>query len=260
MMKTHRTTYTLVVLFFASLLVLWGLEYAGVRTAKESMLRESLILPELLETPAAGIHKLSIERGKERLVFERRSTGAGGWQMIEPMNVAAEPARLETLVRNLKELRRSLDAGSMTGPPATFGLDHPEAIVRLWGSQNEGCEPRQPSRWRRSKSARSVKRLRYLRTGESGSIEVADAKLLSAVDQPVVEWRERACGAARDIPDRFGVDQERHQSDSRESEPQRAVPAGRAERCPGRRPEGGEYAGRLVVTARDGRGKGLCRQ
>ena len=32
MMKTHRTTYTLLALFFASLLVLWGLEYFGVRT------------------------------------------------------------------------------------------------------------------------------------------------------------------------------------------------------------------------------------
>ena len=57
MMKTHRTTYTLVVLFFASLLVLWGLEYSGVRTAKENRLRESLILPELLETPATAFAK-----------------------------------------------------------------------------------------------------------------------------------------------------------------------------------------------------------
>ena len=53
--------------------------------------------------------------------------------MVEPVNAAAEPSRLETLVRNLKEMRRSLDAGSMTGPPATFGLEHPEATVRLWG-------------------------------------------------------------------------------------------------------------------------------
>jgi Domain of unknown function (DUF4340) len=191
MMKTHRTTYTLVIVFFASLLVLWGLEYYGVRTAKESMLRESLILPELLETPASGIRKLSIERGTERIVFERRDSGALRWQMIEPMNVAAEPSRLETLVRNLKELRRSLDAGSMTGPPATFGLDNPLAVVRLWGSENDGggaaAEPLATI-----ELGKSVKRLRYLRAGERGTIEVADAKLLNAVDQPVIEWRERA--------------------------------------------------------------------
>ena len=76
MMKTHRTNYTLLALFFASLLVLWGLEYSGVRTNKERRLRESLILPELLDTPAIDIRKVSIERGKERLVFERRGAGS----------------------------------------------------------------------------------------------------------------------------------------------------------------------------------------
>ncbi len=191
MMKTHRTTYTLVVLFFASLLALWGLEYYGVRTAKENLVRESLILPELLETPAAGIRKVSIERGKERLVFERRNSGVSRWQMVEPLNVAAEPARLETLVRNLKELRRSLDAGSLTGPPASFGLDDPEAVVRLWGGQNsDGTKDNEPLST--IEIGKTVKRLRYLRTGEGGTIEVADAKLLNAVDQPISEWRERA--------------------------------------------------------------------
>ena len=118
------------------------------------MLRESLILPELLETPAAGIRKVSIERGKERIVFERRNTGVGRWQMVEPMNVAAEPARLETLVRNLKELRRSLDAGSMTGPPATFGLEQPGSDRSALGRRERRRQPERASRSRRSKSAR----------------------------------------------------------------------------------------------------------
>ncbi len=217
MMKTHRTTYTLVVLFFASLLVLWGLEYAGVRTAKENMLRESLILPELLETPAAGILKLSIERRNERLVFERRSTGAGGWQMVEPLNVAAEPARLETLVRNLKELRRSLDAGSMTGAPATFGLEHPEATVRLWTAPHEG-EAVAELPLATIEIGKIVKRLRYLRTLGSGSIDVSDAKLLSAVDLPVMEWRERAVVPLATFQIDSVSDQEADRCDSRHSE------------------------------------------
>ncbi len=259
MMKTHRTTYTLVVLFFASLLVLWGLEYAGVRTAKENMLRESLILPELLETPAAGIQKLSIERGNERLVFERRSTGAGGWQMVEPMNVAAEPSRLETLVRNLKELRRSLDAGSMTGPPATFGLERPEATVRLWAKPNEG-ETAAELPLATIEIGKIVKRLRYLRTLGSGSIDVADAKLLAAVDLPLLEWRERAVVPLAtfqidsvSIKRRTGVIRatRSHNGRFRLVEPHVAPADGR---------ESGEPAGRLVVTASDGRGKGLRRQ
>jgi Domain of unknown function (DUF4340) len=191
MMKTHRTNYTLLVLFFASLLVLWGLEYSGVRTTKERRHRESLILPELVETPAIEIRKISIERGKERLVFERRGTGAMRWQIIEPLSAAAEPSRLETLVRNLKEARRSLDAGSITGSAATFGLDHPEATVRLWGGPTESAgnsaEPLATI-----DVGKTVGRLRYVRPGESGEIDVADAKLFAAVDQPVAEWRERA--------------------------------------------------------------------
>ena len=156
------------------------------------MLRDSLILPELLETPATGIRKVSIERGKERLVFERRSTGRGRWQMVEPMNVAAEPSRLETLVRNLKELRRSLDAGSMTGPPATFGLEHPEAIVRLWGSENEGgassAEPLATI-----DIGKTVKRLRYVRPVSSG-IDRGGRRQAAERRRPArsTEWRERA--------------------------------------------------------------------
>ncbi len=191
MMKTHRTTYALLILFFAGLLVLWGLEYLGVPTDNERIRRGSVILPELLETPANGIHRLSVERGKERIVFERRNTGAGRWQMVEPMNVAAEPSRLETLVRNLKELRRSQDAGSMTGPPATFGLEQPEATIRLWGGEKKsGSAADLPLAT--IDIGKTVKRLRYVRPGGSGSIEVADAKLLSAVDQPIEQWRERA--------------------------------------------------------------------
>jgi hypothetical protein len=191
MMKTHRTNYTLLALFFAGLLVLWGLEYFGVRTTAERKARESLILPELINTPAIDIRKVSIERGKERLVFERRGTAAMRWQMVEPVSAAAEPSVLETLVRNLKEVRRSLDAGSITGLPATFGLDHPEATVRFWGSQTENAKkPAEPLAT--IEIGKTVGRLRYVRPGESGAIDVADAKLLTAIDQPVADWRERA--------------------------------------------------------------------
>ncbi len=84
--------------------------------------------PSLIEVPEASVRKVAIERGKERLVFERRGTGMGRWQMVEPKDVAAEPTRLETLVRNLKELRRSLDSGSIAGPggyvwPRSAGRD-----------------------------------------------------------------------------------------------------------------------------------------
>ena len=140
-MNTYRKTYILIGIFFVSLLALLGLEYTGVPTDKERRLRESRILPDLVDTPEASIRKLAIERGKERLVFERRGQGIGRWQMIEPLDAAAEPTRLETLVRNLKELRQSPDSGTHHRPrgrvrPRSSGGDGP-ALGRPQGGPGQ---------------------------------------------------------------------------------------------------------------------------
>ena len=177
-MKTQRTTYILIGLFFASLLAIWGLEYAGVPTDRVRRLRESRILPELLDTPEMSIRKLTIDRGQEHLVFERRGQGTGRWQIVEPIDAAAEPSRLETLVRNLKELRRSLDSGSVSGPEAEFGLAPPEATLRLWGEPSATSDkPEQPIAT--LVLGKTIRGVRYVRPGQTGRIEVADSKLLT---------------------------------------------------------------------------------
>jgi len=188
-MKAHHKTYALIGFFFLGLLVLWGLEYSGVPTERERRLRESLVLPDLLDTPEASIRTLAIERGSERLVFERRGSLIGRWQMIEPLGVAAEASRLETLVRNLKELRQSPDSGGLTGPAATFGLDPPAATVRLWTNRNASPpKTNQPvATLAIGKTARGV---RFVRPGGTDVVEVADAKLLKAVDLPAADWRD----------------------------------------------------------------------
>ena len=135
-MKTFRATFALIGLFFAGLLVLWWLDYTGVPTERERMLRQNRVLPELIDTPEAAIHRLEISHGGENLVFERR--GPGRWQMRKPLDVAAEPGPLETLVRNLKDLRRSADSGAISGPAEPYGLAPPEATIRLWGDQTTG--------------------------------------------------------------------------------------------------------------------------
>jgi len=188
-MNTYRKTYILIGVFFLGLVALVGLEYTGVPTDEESRKRASRILPDLLEKPESSIGKLAIERGKERLVFQRRGRGIGRWQMIEPLGAAAEPSRLETLVRNLKQLRPSPDSGRLTGPAAAFGLDPPAATVRVWEDGKAGpAGPDSPlATLALGKVARGV---RFVRQGGTGAIEVADAKLLNAVDLPVADWRE----------------------------------------------------------------------
>jgi len=191
MMKTHRTTYSLLGLFILSLLAMWALNFFGVATDKERVLRESRVLPSLLETPVGGVHKVAIERDGQRLVFERRGQGGSRWQMVEPIDAAAESARLETLVHNLKELRLSLDSGAVTGPEATYGLAPPSAIIRVWG--DSAASPESADRPLAFLAlGKTVRGVRYVRPGEKGAIEVADARLLNLIDQPVDEWREKA--------------------------------------------------------------------
>ena len=57
--------------------------------------------------------------------------------MVQPLDVAADPMTLETLVRNLKDLRRSPESGTISGPAESYGLAPPAAVVRLWRSPAE---------------------------------------------------------------------------------------------------------------------------
>jgi hypothetical protein len=189
-MNTNRSTYILIGFFFASLLVYWGLDRAGVLTEKERRRREVWVLPELIDMADADLSKVEIDRGKERLVFERRGPGTRRWQMVEPLGIAAEPGRLETLIRNLKELRKSIDSGSVTGPADAFGLAPPEATIKVWAA------PKKPGNDASGPVAtlevgKSVRGVRYVRPSGAEQIEVADAKLLSAVDSPILDWREQ---------------------------------------------------------------------
>ena len=179
--------------------------------------------------------------------------------MVEPSNAAAEPSLLETLVRNLKEASRTLDAGSITGPAATFGLDRPEATVRLWGAEaNHSDTPAEPLAT--IDIGKVVGRLRYVRPGENGEIDVADAKLLAAVDQPVADWRERALMGVPTFQVASVAIKRGDLGDPRRTCQERAIQAGRAAGRSGRRSEGRELAGRAVFTASGRRRQGLRRR
>jgi hypothetical protein len=188
MMKTYRQTLLLVAVFFGALLTYWGLQFGGVRTETEKRQREGRVLPELMTASESTIQRVEIERDGKRLVFERRGTGFGRWQMVEPLNVAAEPTRLETLVRNLKDLHRFPDASAMTDQEA-FGLDPPRAKVSLWGTA-EGSEKTSIVPLATLEVGKTIRGARYVRGGGSRGIEAVDSKLLAALDEPIADWRE----------------------------------------------------------------------
>jgi hypothetical protein len=188
-MKTPRTTFALIGLFFAGLLVLWWLDYAGVPTERERLARQNRILPDLIDTPEASIARVEIARSEEKLLFERR--GANRWQMTRPIDVAADPSALETLVRNLKDLRRSPDSGTITRPAETFGLVPPEATIRVWsGEGSSGGTDRLPLA--ALEVGKTVRGSRYVRPSGSEGIEVVDPMFLGALDRPLKDWREHS--------------------------------------------------------------------
>jgi hypothetical protein len=188
MMKANFSRIVLLALFFGLLLFMWGLDLSGVRRHSDIEHRANRVLPDLMETPETEIRRVAIDRGGEHLVFERRGKGLSRWQMVEPKNVAAEPVRLDALVRTLKELRKDPDAGVVKGDPASYGLAPPSATVRLYAGAAESASADRPiAELEFGKTARGR---RYIRPGGGTDIEVADARLLNAVDQPIADWRQ----------------------------------------------------------------------
>jgi hypothetical protein len=186
-MNSYRPTFALIGLFFAGLLALWWLEYSGVPTEAQRRQRMSRILPALMDTAEAAIDRVEIERNGQTLAFERR--GQERWQMTKPLDVAADSTTLETLVRNLKDLRRSPDTGPITGPGEAYGLAPPSSVVRLFSSA--GSRPVLTSGPLAAlEIGKSVQGLSYVRTAGTTEIDVVDTKLLSFVDRSPTDWRE----------------------------------------------------------------------
>ena len=141
------------------------------------------MLPELINTKPNDLKRVEISRGSTRLVFDRRE--GSRWQMTEPGDVAADPAIVETLAFNLKELTKARGVGQMEGKPEAYGLQTPAATVTLWGE--DGSKPLAVL------DVGVVNHdMRYVRSKATGRMEVVDAKGLVAVDLPATRWRDRS--------------------------------------------------------------------
>ncbi|MBV8487639.1 MAG: hypothetical protein JO161_05125, partial [Planctomycetaceae bacterium] len=87
-MKTFRPTLILISLFFAGLLMLWWLDYAGVPTEAQRRQRGDRVLADLVGTPELGITAIEVVGRCQTVAFERR--GRDRWQMTRPLDVAAD--------------------------------------------------------------------------------------------------------------------------------------------------------------------------
>ena len=189
----NRGTYTLLALFFASLVGLWVADFAQIPTRK---MRERMSKPhppwKLLDTKPDDLVKIEILGGEEPLVFERK--GGNRWQMTAPKDVAADPSMVETLAYNLKEeLTRKPEAATLEGDRERFGLAPPQRTIRLWGASTD--EPLASLEVGKVSLDR-----RYVRSTGSEGVEVVDARLLDLLKLLPIRWRDREMFYGRPFP------------------------------------------------------------
>lgn len=182
-----RSTLILLALFLLGLGALWWAEIREIPTDRDLRARQSLVFPELSRTSPGEVLAVEVDRqgGSDRVLARRRIEG--GWQLQEPLEALADPNLLETLIRNVLSLRKSPDAGTITGNAGRFGLSPPSATLRLLGADTS--RPLATLR-----IGNRVGNRLYVSPGsaEDDAIEVVDVTLLSATLLPVAQWRDLA--------------------------------------------------------------------
>jgi len=119
-------------LFFTGLIVLWWANYEKVPTAEQEKLR-SAVCPARPAQLLRNRHPPDRHPGRPgdaRL----RTARSGAWADDQTDRRGGDAALVGTLARNLKELRKSRDAGSIEGLAASFGLEPNAATIRLYGA------------------------------------------------------------------------------------------------------------------------------
>jgi hypothetical protein len=179
-----RTTFILLLLFFAGLLAVWWLDYHKIPTQSQRQRLAGVVLPELAEVAPGEIKRIEVLGDpKGKIAFERRD--AGHWQMVEPVVALANQSLLETLLRNLRGLRSVPGAETLKAAPNTFVVGQPERTLRLFEADSQKPVVT-------LELGKKIESRRYVRNAAGQGIEVVDAKLLGALELPPVDWREKA--------------------------------------------------------------------
>ncbi len=181
-MKSSRPQLVLMALFFAGLVGLWLADQTGLRTSADRAKRSGRLLPDLLEARPSELARLEILGGKAPIVIRR---DGDRWMIVEPVLALADRDRVEALIANLAHLHRASDPSPLDAAPSTYGLEPPERVVRLF--RDDGAGP--IASLEVGKAARDR---RYVRPGGETSVELADARLLSALDGDPADWRDRS--------------------------------------------------------------------
>ncbi len=176
-----RTLTVLLLLFFGGLLALWWAEWSGVPTAAERQRRAGVVLPALLDVPAAEIRRITIHDARGDILIERQ--GPRRWRLRHGSDTLADAARVESLLANLKTLTPLPDSGVLKEPPKHFGLGPEGRTVAVFGRDLQ----RPLATLELGQTHRDA---RYVRPLPGSNILIVDAKPLASLDLPAESWRE----------------------------------------------------------------------
>lgn len=179
-----RWTWILLALFLAALSGFWWARRAGLQSASDQSPRESLVLPNLGVAGLEKVRRLEILQPPQRLVFVRR--GAESWRMIEPVTTLADREQVESLLVSLAELRPVPQAGPIAGALGSFGLEHPQAVIKLYADGNGDGRPIAAL-----DIGRAFHQFRYVRSVGREEIQAVEARTLAQLDAPASAWRQR---------------------------------------------------------------------
>jgi hypothetical protein len=103
--------------------------------------------------------------------------------MTAPLDALADRGRVDALVSSLQNLATTPDSIPITGSLAKFGLEPAGRRIRLY--RKDGKQPLATL-----EVGAKVQDRQYVRSAETGLIDVIDAKLLGNLNAPASEWRE----------------------------------------------------------------------
>jgi Domain of unknown function (DUF4340) len=191
----HRSSIVLFIFFLSGLGVLWWADRAKVKSRRELEDLVDRVVPELVDVTLPEVCRIELipgpgaEPGRAPLVLERRPDAS--WQLLKPVDAAADANLVDTLIHNLKDLRQSAEAGTITGGPAPYGLDKPTATLTLFGRGDKGQEgPYLPIT--SIEIGKKEGRRLYVRPQGGSGIEVVDSVMLEPLTVSAARWRDTA--------------------------------------------------------------------
>jgi hypothetical protein len=171
-----KTTLVLLGVFAALLALVLYFDSRGERTKAAEEKANTLV-----SLAAADVRKVSLVRGPETLAFER--DGAGPWQIVAPLQAAADEYEVNRLVDDLASLRIERVVEKEAADPAAYEI--PKTEVSIWVKDQDA-----PVRLLVGMENPLDKTL-FAKRADDPRIVLLASTLKTTLDKPIFDFRQK---------------------------------------------------------------------